>query len=199
MIGRRRRWRLLAVLAITCAVLGVPRAAWAHNALIGTDPEDQTTVSRPPRAVVLTFNEPAITTGTKVLVSGPSGEATSGVPRLVDNTVEQPLSPNLPAGDYTVQWRVTSADGHPVNGTFTFRVRSGASPQESVVPPPTVSSSRHEATAPADAGPSPTDAGPSPTDAGPSPTDAGPSPWWWLLALVPVGLAAVLGWRFSRR
>ena len=85
---------------------------------------------------MLTFNEPAIATGTKVLVTGPDGSATSGDPALVDNTVRQPLRPQLPAGEYTVEWRVTSADGHPVNGTFTFGVRSGSQAPSSPPPSP---------------------------------------------------------------
>jgi hypothetical protein len=31
-----------------------------------------------------------------------------------------PLAANAPAGNYTVAWRVTSADGHPVTGTLHF-------------------------------------------------------------------------------
>ena len=43
-----------------------------------------------------------------------------GAPVLVDDTVTQPLVADRPAGTYTVQWRVTSSDGHPISGTFTF-------------------------------------------------------------------------------
>ena len=37
----------------------------------------------------------------------------------MDNEVRQSLAAG-PAGAYTVVWRVTSADGHPVSGTFGF-------------------------------------------------------------------------------
>ena len=33
---------------------------------------------------------------------------------------------DLPAGDYTIGYRVTSADGHVVSGSSTFRVAGGA-------------------------------------------------------------------------
>jgi hypothetical protein len=41
-------------------------------------------------------------------------------------TVVQPLTADLPAGGYTVDWRVTSADGHPLSDRFAFTVAGGA-------------------------------------------------------------------------
>jgi hypothetical protein len=46
--------------------------------------------------------------------------------RAVDNTVTQSLEPGAPAGTYTVLWRVTSVDGHPVSGRFTFTAIAAA-------------------------------------------------------------------------
>ena len=65
--------------------------------------------------------------GTQILVTGPSGQVQTGPPRLVDDTVTQDVQGGAPAGPYTVAWRVTSADGHPVSGTFSFTSsRAGA-------------------------------------------------------------------------
>lgn len=182
-VGGRRIWVTAVVTAVLFTLYGTPQAAWAHNALIGTTPVAGTQVEVAPATVVLTFNEPAVNTGTKVLVTGPDGLATVGDPVLVDNTVRQDLKAGLPAGDYTVEWRVTSADGHPISGSFSFRAKAGS------------------------AGDLPTTVGPSATAEGPSatPTTTGNdepaqrSGWLWLLAVVPIGLAAALGWRFSRR
>ncbi|MGI8459737.1 MAG: copper resistance CopC family protein [Propionibacteriaceae bacterium] len=101
-------------------VLMVALPASAHDVLISTAPADHATVDRTPGTVVLTFNEPAVAMGTQLVVTGPSGEIETGAPRLVDATVSQDLQGGAPAGTYTVSWRVTSADGHPVTGTFTF-------------------------------------------------------------------------------
>ena len=38
------------------------------------------------------------------------------------------LIPLLPVGTYTVNYRVTSADGHPVRGAFTFKVGPNPGP-----------------------------------------------------------------------
>lgn len=183
------------LLTVLVTVFGGPATAWAHNSLVGTSPEDDTTVAEPPSTLVLTFNEPAIPTGTLVLVTGPDGSATEGDPRLVDTTVQQDLRDTLPAGEYTVEWRVTSADGHPINGDFTFDVRSGTVPDE------TPTASEPTRSDPAQGEPSPTDASSSPA-ATPNEveTDTGSFVAWpWVLGGIGVALAAVLGWRFSRR
>lgn len=199
--SRGRLWAVAVVVAVMFTLLGTPQIASAHNALVSTTPGDGKTVADPPSSVVLTFNEPAIATGTKVLVTEPEGaSATAGDPKLVDNTVEQDLAAQLPAGEYEVEWRVTSADGHPINGRFTFTVRSGsavtsASPTATPSPSTTPSTSATPSAAATDL---PTTVA---TPVAPPPDQPGAprSGWWWLLAVVPVGLAAVLGYRFNRR
>jgi methionine-rich copper-binding protein CopC len=110
--------------------------AFAHNSLTSTNPADKEMVQGPPRAVMLTFDDPVIATGTQVVVTGPSGQIQQGKPALAKNTVTQDLQPGAPARTYTVSWRVTSADGHPVSGTFSFTAKPlPTSPQTS--PPST--------------------------------------------------------------
>ena len=209
---RRLRRVTIPLVAVVVAVLGAG-PAWAHNALISTTPGDGKTVRTPTSSVVLTFAEPAIKTGTRVLVTGPDGSVTDGHPQLVGARVEQDLKAELPAGEYTVEWRVSSADGHPISGRFSFTVRTGTLADESVTPTPSTSPTAPPASTPAStpagaptvsATPPPTVAAPSPTGAPTLPTEPGngtgaESRWWWLLAVIPLGLAAALGWRFSRR
>lgn len=126
-------WRLLAatlataVLAIAGLVIGASPAS-AHNVLKSTSPADGKKVARTPSSVVLTFDEPAIAIGTKLVITGPQGPVQIGKPSLVDNTVTQDLQPGSPAGAYTVDWRVTSADGHPISGSFTFTAEAAGGP-----------------------------------------------------------------------
>jgi methionine-rich copper-binding protein CopC len=96
--------------------------------LKSTSPADGKKVARPPSSVVLTFDEPAIALGTKLVITGPEGPVQIGKPSLVDNTVTQDLQPGSPAGAYTVDWRVTSADGHPISGSFTFTAEAAGGP-----------------------------------------------------------------------
>jgi copper resistance protein C len=124
------RYRLLAVLAGAMLAVWVGASpASAHNTLIATSPADQVTVQSAPQAVVLTFDEPANAMGTQVVVTGPSGQVQQGQPQLADNTITEDLQPGAPAGAYTVAWRVTSADGHPVSGAFSFTAKTAAATQ----------------------------------------------------------------------
>lgn len=201
--GHRRIWVVAVLVAVLFSLLGTPRPAWAHNALIETSPGDGTSVATPPAKVVLTFNEPAIATGTKMIVTGPDGSATAGDPELVDNTVEQDLQQELPAGSYRVEWRVTSADGHPINGAFTFRVRKGSvttpSASPSVSPSPSAPSSPSGTPSAATATATASSATKPPLPDVPDGESGRGSGWLWLLAIIPVGLAATLAWRYNRR
>jgi methionine-rich copper-binding protein CopC len=119
------------VVAATLAWAGpltVASPAAAHDVIRSTNPADGATVDRLPDRVVLTFDEPALALGSEVVVTGPAGPVSDGPPSLVDNEVRQAVRAG-PAGRYTVLWRVTSADGHPVSGTFAFTTQqAGAGP-----------------------------------------------------------------------
>jgi methionine-rich copper-binding protein CopC len=123
----RSRWRpraLAVVLAAAALLVGAATPAQAHNILVGTSPADGSTAKVVPAQVVLTFNEPALAVGTEIIVTGPAGQVQSGAAVLVNNTVTERLQPGSPAGQYTVVWRVTSTDGHPVSGRFSFTATS---------------------------------------------------------------------------
>lgn len=120
-MARPRTW-LAALVAGTALLVVVPAtAAAAHNVLRSTTPADGSTVDSVPAQVVLTFDQPALALGTELVVTAPDGrDVADGAPVLVDSTVGQAVGGDLPAGTYTVRWRVTSADGHPISGSFTF-------------------------------------------------------------------------------
>ena len=101
-------------LALAAVVLGAP-AAQAHNVLQSTDPAAGSTVPYIPETVSLTFNEPVLFVGTTIMVHTADDVMVNiGPPILVDNTVSQAVTGELPAGEYTVIYRVTSAEepGH---------------------------------------------------------------------------------------
>lgn len=139
-----RAWSVAVVVGTVLAAASAAPAA-AHNVLTGSTPARDAVEATVPGAVVLTFDQPVIGLGTRVVVTGPTGEIQAGQPRLVDNTVTQPLQPAAAAGAYTVAWRVTSVDGHPISGTFAFRADRAGSGQppdwETVVDPPVAESS----------------------------------------------------------
>jgi methionine-rich copper-binding protein CopC len=117
--------RLASALLALGLLVALPTTAFAHDVLESTDPADGTSVTHLPGAVVLTFSEAPLEIGTQVVVTGPSGPVSSGSPTIEGRAVTQALAPSAPGGDYTVSYRVTSDDGHPVTGTFSFHATIG--------------------------------------------------------------------------
>ncbi|MEV5712443.1 copper resistance CopC family protein [Amycolatopsis mediterranei] len=123
------RWsfpvRLAAAVAAACgaALLGAP-AADAHSVLVSSSPAADASVAAGPAEAVLEFNEPVENRFTELAVLGPDGTShwEAGPASVVDARVSAPLRPLGPAGAYTIRYRVTSADGHPVSGTVGFRL-----------------------------------------------------------------------------
>ena len=138
---------LLAVLAVT-----VPAgAALAHATLRSIDPADGATLAQPPAAIRLTFTEDVLAGTAQVRLTGPAGQIET-TPTTRGPLVSAVLPPDLPAGGYTLLWRVTSADGHPISGESTFTVTVGSSPTaaatDSPVPSPTTAGAAAVAPAP---------------------------------------------------
>lgn len=118
---RPLRVLLISVLALVISVLGVP-AALAHTELTGTSPTDGRVVAQSPAALTLSFNEPVGASAETIQVLAPAGEAVPVDVQALDTTVTLTPATPLGAGTHTVAWQVTSADGHPISGSFTFSV-----------------------------------------------------------------------------
>jgi methionine-rich copper-binding protein CopC len=123
-----------AVAAASLLMVGVAGPAWAHSRLERTDPAYAAVVRRPVETVTLTFNEMVRQRFTTVVVTGPGGVSYSdGHVRVVDRDVRQAVHP-LRSGAYAVAWRAISADGHPVEGQFHFRVALPAGQEPTAEP-----------------------------------------------------------------
>lgn len=119
--GRRRsRGLLLTFLVGLGFLLGFGATAYAHSEVIATTPAADETLAATPASVELFLDETPVAMGTQIVVTGPSGPVHTGAPEIDETTVTQALQPGSPAGRYTVDWRITSGDGHPINGSFTF-------------------------------------------------------------------------------
>jgi copper resistance protein C len=157
--------------AIAVATMLAPAVpAWAHSRLLRTAPAASATVTAPVSEVTLTFNEHVHQQFSVVVVSGPGKVSYSnGHVQVVDDVVHQPVYP-LKSGSYQVEWRVVSADTHPVQGAFSFTV---------TLPP----------------GLEPTAAPSSPVPSRLASPVAGhrDAPWWsWLVGAAVIGVAGVV-------
>ncbi|MGH9222526.1 MAG: copper resistance CopC/CopD family protein [Acidimicrobiales bacterium] len=117
-----RRLTAAGALFLVASVLWAPRAS-AHAILLRTEPAPQTTAKTAPDTVRLHFSEPVEVTFGAVRVFDVNGtRIDSGTIRRTDGNREVVVPVDLKDGTYTVTWRVTSADGHPVRGGFGFFV-----------------------------------------------------------------------------
>lgn len=126
------RASLVACVAAVLALAGALPAS-AHAALVRSSPTSGSTLTAVPPEVALTFNESIDPQFTSVTVKSGSTTASTGKPTVEGPTVYQSLDPRMDEGTYTVSYRVTSADGHPVSGSYTFTYKSsgGEDPEPS--------------------------------------------------------------------
>ena len=115
-----RRLAAMVLLIVAMAISGTP-PAWAHAVRVAADPAPDATVSTGPARVTATFNEQLQTTFSAMTVVGPDGNLWSeGRPTVQGAAVSVAVRPLGPTGSYTVNYRVTSADGHVVSGSWSF-------------------------------------------------------------------------------
>ncbi len=117
-----RRFRVVAVgfVAMLATLLGAGTAS-AHSAVIASTPDNGAQIATAPERVSLQFNEALQEKFASLTVVGPDGNLWSkGDPTIQGDTASVPLEGLGPVGEYTIAFRVTSADGHPVSGTRVF-------------------------------------------------------------------------------
>ena len=127
--------RLLRALVLTGAVastLAFPASpAHAHALLTASEPADAASIDAAPGELTLTFSEaPEASLSTVTLLDAGGAEVDAGEPEIGADPASLVLDlPDLGQGVYTVTWRVVSSvDGHPTAGAFSFGVGVPATP-----------------------------------------------------------------------
>ena len=125
MILRRVPSTLTIPIGFAIAILLTAAPAWAHAALVSSDPAPGAELSTSPGVVTLAFSEPLNMKLSNATVRSPNGDTFQGT-ASPQNRISIPLTTNAP-GVYTVEWTtVSTLDGHPLHGSFAFGV--GVSP-----------------------------------------------------------------------
>ena len=176
----------LAVALLTPGAMLAP-TAHAHSELVSSDPADGATLDAPPQTVSFTFNEALMPDFVRFIGTDPSG-ATGDLPvSSVDGptaTIDWPAG--APGGEWRVNYRVVSQDGHPIEGGITFTY-AAASPTAS----PTSAAPTSAAPTSAAPTPAPTSALPSPSTSPAADTSEGSS--GLLIAGLAVGAIVIVG------
>ncbi|MGK3707963.1 copper resistance CopC family protein [Arthrobacter sp. IK3] len=181
----RTRASLLAaaLLAAFAAVLFLAAPAHAHDELVSSNPADGAVLDAAPSEIELVFSSELMDLGNQVIVEDSAGtNLAESEPVLTRETLVQSV-PALEAGDYKVNWRAVSSDGHPITGTFSFTVNGSAG--ENPSPAATESAAAPAASDPAAA----ETASP---EAATSSDSTSFGPMGWVLTAVGVALVALL-------
>jgi copper resistance protein C len=116
-------WAGLLLAALAWSATGTAPLAFAHATRVSCQPADNVALTTGPGQVSATFNEQLQTSFAAMAVIGPDGNLWStGQPTVQGALVSVGLRPLGPTGSYTVNYRVTSADGHVVSGSWSFRL-----------------------------------------------------------------------------
>ena len=119
-----------AAVACLVALALAPSGAQAHAELDGASPPDGATVRTLPETIRLSLNEP-VAPPAFVVLTGPDGRRLQASDVQVEGpAVVLPLQVGGPAGEYTVDYRIVSTDGHPVTGSLTFTTARSSLVQE---------------------------------------------------------------------
>ncbi|CAH2395788.1 copper resistance CopC/CopD family protein [Mesorhizobium ventifaucium] len=111
---------LLAAIVLLAAI-AAPSQAFAHAALVTTEPTDGAVLAQSPAQFSLTFSEP-VSPLVLALVrpDGTPVPLTSFRPNGQTLDIDNPQ--RLGSGTHVLSWRVISADGHPVGGSVLFSI-----------------------------------------------------------------------------
>lgn len=191
---RRTLPAVLTTVLLAAAALLVPALpAAAHDELIGTDPASDAVLETLPEQITLSYSADVLTDAgaTVIEVTDAAGTSlTDGAPEVSGSEVTQALA-GPASGTVTVQWRVVSSDGHPIDGEFAFSVpESTPTPTPSATPSASATAAASEAASPA-----------ATTEVTiPLESDAPASPLPWILLVVAlVIVAGVLVYVFASR
>lgn len=142
---KRRLATLLGLSAVWLLLMCGP--AFAHARLVESYPADGDVLAEPPGQVQLRFNEPVEAEFDPIEVYDQGGSRVDEDDARVSPDDRRLLIVDLGEireGSHAVEWRVTSADGHPVSGTYEFGVHASAADAGTPIEPVERSAEREE-------------------------------------------------------
>lgn len=127
------RFSIWSIITMACALFfGFSPAAYAHDVVIASNPENGSVVESFPHSYELEFSgEPQPSFNTVALSNTDTGDVLfTGTPeldgRFIRFSIPEDINPG--AGNYTIGFQITSSDGHATRGKLEFAV--GGSQQE---------------------------------------------------------------------
>lgn len=126
-LGRAAGRVVVGLAAMVLVLLVGTGVASAHASLESTTPADGQSVPTAPQIVSATFSESVSADVGGLTIRNTDGDRVDEANSSVSaNTLQVTVPTDLPDGTYIATYRVLSADGHPVNGSWLYGV--GAAP-----------------------------------------------------------------------
>lgn len=131
----RLKWLRIVVLSLLVGFpVTVAAPAWAHDALIDSNPEPDEVLSQPLDEVVLEFSGSGLTTGesiNNVIQVLDADQRNWAAEAVIDGaTASTDIVEELPDGRYDLIYRVVYSDGHVEEDSFTFEMQADSEPAE---------------------------------------------------------------------
>lgn len=146
-----RLGKMLLLFLVFCFTM-IPSVVFAHTGLEQSTPKDGETVEEV-NEITLTF-ESKVEKGSSFNLMNEKGDLVSVDSIQINNQVMSGSVPGtISDGPYTVNWKIIGADGHPIEGKFSFQVKGNktetqptsqnqtttpATPEPTVTPEPSV-------------------------------------------------------------
>ena len=114
------------IVGLACLLALAPALAWAHAYLVKAVPARRAVLFKAPARVQLWFNERLEPRYSSLSVTDASGKRVSldDVQVAADNPKQLSVGMKpIPAGVYSVKFRVLSVDGHIAEDEFPFTIR----------------------------------------------------------------------------
>ncbi|MGF9798563.1 copper resistance CopC family protein [Brevibacillus agri] len=120
--GGWNMWRTVALFVIVFLSL-IPTAAFAHTGLEKSTPQNQQVVTEV-KEIILEFNTKVEKVSTFAVKSEQGEVIETGDIHIDGKVMRGTIAKQLQDGSYTVNWKIIGADGHPVEGQFSFVVKN---------------------------------------------------------------------------
>ncbi|WP_449386335.1 copper resistance CopC family protein [Cellulomonas soli] len=201
-VVRRFLTALTAGALLVAGSLATASTASAHDQLLSSSPADGEVVTTAPAALTLEFSADVLDLSTAVVLTLPDGSVREDLAVTVAGPIVTAALPgDLVSGAYAVAWRVVSADGHPIEGTFAYTVDDPTRPVGGATPTPTplASETATAAATPEVEAPAQTPSATATLTARSSSTEPDDSPSLWPLLGLVVAAAASVGVLLVRR
>ncbi|MFC4802035.1 copper resistance CopC/CopD family protein [Neobacillus sp. GCM10023253] len=124
----------IAILSICFILFSFPSFISAHAYIVKSNPSENEVLKQSPQIVSIQFDETIQPINNSIQVFDKEGKRVDqkdGRINAKNSTIlECGLKQNLPNGTYSIQWKIVSSDGHPIQGTISFQIGSDSQAQD---------------------------------------------------------------------